>query len=435
MTSSESGVGEGRGEQNVKEISSSRLLYHQKHGNMIFMLPTSSTIPSLVPFEFINRLVEVLESYFGSPLISTKIETNLDTVAMILNEMLDGGVPSFTEPDPMRDLVPYGGLFSKLLAGNSRSRTPKSQEVPWRRAEVRHTNNELFVDLVETLYVIAGSDSSATRTVPSSSAFYTSYSSNSSVSGGSNVRTLLCRAEGTIIVTSHLSGIPKVELTLATGPHKLDYPSFHPCVELDTWRQRPGTVSFIPPDGKHLVASYTLEDKVQPGVVFADIKRGLGVNKDEFEVRVWTNVAKDVKAVEGLSVNVVCDSKLVRGIKNQRVTGGDFHFSDRAVGEWRFPGKVPMGWSATLRGVLQRIEEEELRDEDQDDDDGNVDDKKTASVLFPSHLTLSYNLTGQVPSGTKVHDLRITSTRGLGEGVKPFKGVRYVTRVGEYVVR
>lgn len=393
---------------NVIEISPSRLLFHQKHGTIIFLVPCTSNMPSLVPFEFINRLVEVLEVYFSPPLIPMKIESHLDTTTLILNEMVENGSPCMTDPDPMKELVPIGGLFTKLLGGAS-NKPIMNSPVPWRRSNVRHTNNELFVDLMETMYVIVGKSSTKTRSaLPSTSAFY------SSGSVSSNSKPIVSRAEGAVFVTSHLSGVPEIQLNLSSAKSNSSFetPSFHQCVDLQRYQNSPGTLNFIPPDGKSLIASYTIENSDQ-GLVFADLRTGLGVNKDEFEARVWTLVSREVKSIEQLSINVVC-GKSVKHIKGMRVTAGDFHINETGIGEWRFPGKTQLGWNATLRGALQSDDEQ---------------------IHFPNYLTMNYTLTGQVPSGTKIDSLRIVSTRGLGEGVKPYKGVRYTTRVGEWIVR
>jgi hypothetical protein len=147
----------------------------------------------------------------------------------------------------------------------------------------------------------------------------------------------------------------------------------------------------------------------------------LGPKKDEFEVRVWTLMSKEVKHIENMMLRVVCDPARVRSIKNLRVTNGDFHLGDNGVGEWRFSGKVSLGWTANLRGRLHGPVE----------DTGEIDE----SPVFPRHVELEYTLTGSLPSGIKVQTLRIDSLQGVGEGVKPFKGIRYVTNVGQYIIR
>lgn len=393
------------------EVSSSRVLYHEKIGNMVFLLPCSSTLPVLVPVEFVHRLVEVLEKYFSPPLISVKVENHYDIVSQIINEMLENGLPYVTEPDALQDLVPYGGILSKLLAGPAKSSAVSN--IPWRRSNVRHSNNELFVDLIEKLDVVIPGTKVSSDSKWQSSAYY------SSGGKGGPVKTskpIINRAEGALFITSHLSGIPEIQLSLSL-PSKIIVPAFHPCVDLGKWKEKPGTMLFIPPDGKTLVASYSVDISNQ-GIVFADLRIGLGVNKDEFEARVWTQMSREVKHVEGLVVNVVCDGSRVRTVQGLRVTAGDFHLNESGNGEWRFPGKTPLGWNASVRGVLV----------------GNEGEDEERELLFPRYLTMSYTLSGQVPSGTKVQSLKIVSSRGMGEGVKPYKGVRYVTN-GEITVR
>lgn len=49
--------------------------------------------------------------------------------------------------------------------------------------------------------------------------------------------------------------------------------------------------------------------------------------------------------------------------------------------------------------------------------------------LMPSSATLSFSVKGWLASGIKVESLLIDArkSRGLGEGVKPYKGVKYLT--------
>lgn len=378
-------------------------------------------MPALVPFELIGRIVDTFERFLTPPLIPMKIETSYDTVTLILNEMLDDGYPYLTETDFLKDLVPSSGLISKLTSSVSRN-APQLSTTPWRRSKARHTKNELFVDMVETLYTIVPAPKRKKQAGGggggSGSAFY----SNPSTGSRATTKPLLCRAEGTIFVTSNLSGVPDIRLMLDLAGHVLDFPSFHPCVRFQKWQDSNGTLSFVPPDGKSLLASYTVERSGQ-GIVFADLATELGPKKDEFEVRVWTLMSRDIKTVDNLFVRVVCDGDRARAVKNLRVTSGDFHLGDSGVGEWRFSPRTSLGWNATLRGRLDAPSDEA------------TDDDASDAPIFPTHLELEYSVTGALPSGIKVQSLRIDSLQGVGEGVKPFKGIRYVTNIGQYVVR
>ena len=57
--------------------------------------------------------------------------------------------------------------------------------------------------------------------------------------------------------------------------------------------------------------------------------------------------------------------------------------------------------------------------------------KKAAQnkILMPSSASVSFSVKGWLASGIKVESILLDSrkSRGLGEGVKPYKGVKYLT--------
>jgi hypothetical protein len=50
------------------------------------------------------------------------------------------------------------------------------------------------------------------------------------------------------------------------------------------------------------------------------------------------------------------------------------------------------------------------------------------SSLMPTSATVSFSVRGWLPSGIRVESLNIDPrrSRGLGEGVRPYKGVKYL---------
>lgn len=93
------------------------LLFGVNHANLLFLLTTSSEIEPLLALEFLHRVIDIFEEFLGSPLLSSKIESNYDVVAQLLNEMCDAGAVSTTEGNALRDLVEVEGWVGKLLGG------------------------------------------------------------------------------------------------------------------------------------------------------------------------------------------------------------------------------------------------------------------------------------------------------------------------------
>ncbi|RJE23631.1 hypothetical protein PHISCL_04045 [Aspergillus sclerotialis] len=539
---------------------------------LLFLAISEVDTEPLLVLEFLHRVVDVLEDFVGTPLLSSKLQANYEVVAQLLHEMCDAGIVCNTEPNALQEVVEMPGWMGKLLGGVglSGSSTPlggsnplkqsisssaisQGPAIPWRKSGVRHTSNELYVDIIESL----------------------------SVTIAPSGRLLSALVLGTIAFTAKLSGVPDLLLSLTTpgGQHaiarKIELPVFHPCVRLARWREQPGQLSFVPPDGQFILAGYEvnllpidpdlneaprhMEKIFLPAIV--DIRKSLGPTGADFEVRLTLNTDfPGFSSVPrpgagrggsgtgtpsflggsgggGNSSSPILDevvvtipiSKAVRSVTDMKASRGDAHISPGSeLLEWRVPTKDAgtISGTATLRCTVAGYQP--AVDDDQDDDteeaDANVNllqgyydptattsyqepattttttkrkkkkkktkkSSKTSSsssaaaaaaaaadsdrldasspgpskpqthtppqnqspspssssfsifhpptrktriqqnaMLMPNSASVSFSVRGWLPSGIKVDSLNIDPrrSRGLGEGVKPYKGVKYL---------
>ncbi|KAK0758416.1 hypothetical protein N5P37_008814 [Trichoderma harzianum] len=479
------------------------LVFSLTHSNLLFLATSSTEIEPLLVLEFLHRIVDAFEDFVGAPLLAVKLENNYDVVAQLLTEMCDAGTVSTTEPNALREVVEMEGWVDKLLGSinlpgknplNTNSNTPSliasnTPALPWRRANVRHTSNELYADVVETL----------------------------SVTLAPSGRPLAAFANGTIAFTSKVSGVPDVLVTLSSpsGKHNIggimELPVFHPCVRLNKWNERPGELSFIPPDGRFILAGYEVDllpfTSGKSGSVNSnnlklpvnlEMKTGLGPVGSEFEVRLQTNKifgtpnsssaasqlgrAAGVPGIPGrlssphpgtpsspllddLTVTIPLPED-VRNLSDIRPSRGDASFN-RAEGrlEWHIPAKEisgptsHFGLRCTVVGSLAEDDEGEEFDptgfgfgtdysynepyqstpaakkgKEKQGADDEQDPKRVAQnkILMPSSASVSFSVKGWLASGLKIESIVIDTrkSRGLGEGVKPYKGVKYLTADG-----
>ena len=372
--------------------------------------------------------------------------------------------------------------------------------VPWRRANVRHTSNELYVDIVETLQVIIA---------PSG-------------------RPLSAIANGTIAFTAKVSGVPDLILQLGCPggiSNTISLPVFHPSVRLNRWKERPGELSFVPPDGRFVLAGYEV-DLLGPAALDSfstsnksnagpklnipattSILTSLGSTGTDFEVRLSVNprfagkTASPLPSATGssfprtgglgrgiggsgfgtqgttaaptieeivvhvplpASVKNVADLRISRGPGDAAYAPGDHHI------EWKISGREigilmntdrggGAGATATLRGTVVGVDEDEHLDggpvslsnnpyeyddsqptssyqapsESPNRHDEGADGKriKQNKVLMPSCATVSFSVKGWLASGIKVEGLNVDQkkSKGLGAGVTPYKGVKYLS--------
>lgn len=262
---------------------------------------------------------------------------------------------------------------------------------------MRHTSNELYVDIIESL----------------------------SVTIAPSGRLLSALVLGTIAFTSKLSGVPDLLLSLTApgGQHavarKVDLPVFHPCVRLARWREKPGDLSFVPPDGQFILAGYEVDllpidpdlneppkhmEKIfLPAIV--DIRKSLGPTGADFEVRLTLNTdfpgysGPRPGAARGGSgtgtpsflgtggggsgnssppildevVVTIPISKAVRSVTDMKASRGDAHISPGSeVLEWRVPTKDTgtVSGTATLRCTVagHQVLDDDLVEETEDPD-------------------------------------------------------------------
>jgi AP-3 complex subunit mu len=395
---------------------------------------------------------------------------------------------------------PSNNLAASLKAGSNLNTGPA---IPWRRSNVRHTSNEMYVDILESVSVI----------------FAPSGRPISAVSSGS------------IAFTAKISGVPDLLLMLSapggSSSNKgssisriMKSPVFHPCVRLVRWKDHPGDLSFVPPDGRFVLAGYEVdllpsyvdintlpsrEKLFMPATV--DLQTGLGEKGSDFEARLTLNTdfpgsqmsskstgrtgtstpsfsfggsssgSSNAPTLEAVVVSIPLPPN-VRSVTDLRPSRGEAQFQqfERHI-QWKVPTKdgASVSGTATLVGtVVGPVNTEDVEEEDDDNETSNggtanpllgyydegsanateVSQALTSSkakgvgvgqtsntsavqqrrsqanrALMPRSVSVSFTVRGWLPSGIKVDSLVIDprKSRGLGDGVKPFKGVKYIT--------
>ena len=437
---------------NKISLNSQYYLYrHQDSSLSFYLLCENDASNVLFPQTFVQRLIEAMGDYFGE-LNSTKIEANNDTLTLLLYQMLDDGVPHVTDFNKLRDLVSYKSFLSKILSGattaasKATGRGPTtldlikandtSNDIPWRRNNVRHTNNEMYVDVIETVNVIL---KPVVRKLKLEHTFDSAFYSSSKQHNVDN-HMISGHIDGEISFLSRLTGVPLLELSLNSVGSNVELPNMHRCINRDTWKERRGILSFIPPDGRSTLMKYQVDlNKVGANrqklhtitATSIDTEFICRENSSEFEIRL--HLSQQINKIDFITVEIVCEQEQGQ-VKLNRVTHGDFSARGNGKAEWNLR-QVKSGVSPVFYGSIISKNSDES-DDHGGDDTGDADIKtSTNGYLKPSYIRLIYSHRGPVPSGLKVDSLKIISAKGLGDTVKPYKGVKYITKSGSYIVR
>lgn len=310
-------------------------------------------------------------------------------------------------------------------------------------------------------------------------------------------RPLAAFANGTIAFTSKISGVPDISVCLTTPAGKqmigrmMELPVFHPCVRLARWKESPGELSFIPPDGRCVLAGYGVDLMPASDLsasslrlpVSLDMRTGLGPTGSDFDVRLQINSKAFASGRPGLAgggsqpgtasspqlqeVTVLVPLPAdVRNLPDIRPSKGDANYNPGShVLEWHIPTKLlstttrSFTLRCTILGPRAADDDDEGRDSDSAgfgfgfdydepyqitapvdskgaageglDRDRERDDKRIQQnkILMPTSATVSFSVKGWLASGLKVESmmLNLRKSKGIVDSVKPYKGVKYLT--------
>ncbi|XP_059928490.1 AP-3 complex subunit mu-1 isoform X1 [Gadus macrocephalus] len=354
---------------------------------LFFLSVIQTEAPPLFVIEFLHRVVETFQDYFGE-CSETVIKDNVVTVYELLEEMLDNGFPLATESNILKEMIRPPTILRTMVntltgTSNFEERLPSGQlsTIPWRRSGVKYTNNEAYFDVIEEIDAIV--DKSGT--------------------------TVCAEIQGVIEACVKLTGMPDLTLSFM-NPRLLDDVSFHPCVRFKRWEAE-RVLSFIPPDGNFTLMSYHVNAQnlvaipvyVKQNISF--FESGSGGRLD------LTAGPKQTmgKTVEGLVITIHMPKAVLSA--SLTATQGSYTYDPATkVLVWNIgrlnPQKLP-----NLRGSLS-LQAGAPKPEDN-----------------PS-INIALKIQQLAISGLKVNRLDM-----YGEKYKPFKGVKYVTKAGKFQVR
>ena len=375
--------------------------------------------PPLLIIEFLHRVADTFVIYFGNPADESAVKENFSTAYQLLEEMVDYGWPLTTEPNALTDLIRPPTVMAKIqqaISGGSSSilsealPTGTVSNMPWRKAQVNHPNNEIYIDIVEEVDAILSAQGSVI---------------SSDVSGS-------------IQAQSNLSGVPDLILTF-NDANLIDDCSFHPCVRYSRF-EKDKVVSFVPPDGPFELMRYrvsrdssgnasTAHPCNMPIQVLPQISYGkhLGSNSDvqgsislsvtarSISSLIFSSSRRGPLVIEDVSI-IIPFPKFVR-TASLNVTAGNIIYDEAGkIAKWVI-GKLDEKKRPQLNGTM-------ILEDGNEDMDISMEDGEQPPLLVTWKILLAS------VSGLNVSGLSVT-----GENYKPYKGVRNITRSGTFQIR
>jgi AP-1 complex subunit mu len=232
----------------IHVVSKGYTFVYIRHANIYLVAATRRNSNAMMLLAFLYKLVDVCTEYFRD-VQEESIRDNFVIIYELLDEMMDFGYPQVSESKVLREYITQD--FHVLERPNALP-VAVTNAVSWRSEGIRHSRNEVFLDVVEKVNVL--------------------------IAGNGNV--LRSEIVGKLVMKSYLTGMPNLKLGLndklqfdavaeASGREprgravELEDIKFHQCVRLSRF-ENDRTITFIPPDGTFELMSYRLSTEVKP---------------------------------------------------------------------------------------------------------------------------------------------------------------------------
>jgi len=353
--------------------------------NVFYVSVCMSEVDPLFVIEFLHRAVDIFTDYFSECTEST-IKEHYVLVYELLDELLDNGFPLATESNVLKELIKPPNILRSIansVTGKTNMCTtlPVSSlsNVPWRRAGVKYATNDIFLDLTEEVDAIIAKDGSV----------------------------VTAEIQGYVDGWVRLSGMPDLTLSF-TNPRMFDDVSFHPSVRLRRWEEE-RVLSFVPPDGQFRLLTYHISGSAH-ALLPLTVRHNITFREQQGRMDI-TVVPRQTsgRLLDAVSLDVSMPRSVLSC--NVTTTQGKHSFdpSSRLL-RWDV-GKVDPTRLPNIRGTISL-------------QSGSLPSDGSATI------NVQFNIGQLAVSGIKVNSLDL-----YGEKYKPFKGVKYATRNGNFQIR
>ncbi|KAK3023337.1 hypothetical protein RJ639_043524 [Escallonia herrerae] len=398
--------------------SPTHYLFQIVREGITFLACTQVEMPPLMGIELLAehliKVADVLSDYFGG-LNEDLIKDNFVIVYELLDEMIDNGFPLTTEPNILREMIAPPNIVSKMLSvvtGNSSNMSntlpvATASCVPWRTTDVKHANNEVYVDLVEEMDAIVNRHFGNPReyNVNCRNSFDILLLELHLLEALRRDGILVkCEIYGEVQMNSHLSGLPDLTLSFA-NPSILNDVRFHPCVRFRPWESHQ-ILSFVPPDGQFKLMSYRVK-KLKNTPIY--VKPQLSSDSGTCRINVLVGLRNDPgKTIDSITVQFPLPPCILSADLSSN--HGTVNILANKTCCWSIGG-IPKDKSPSLCGTLM-----------------------LESGLERLHVSPTFQVGFRIMS-VALSGLQIDKLDLKNLPARPYKGFRALTRSGEYEVR
>jgi AP-2 complex subunit mu-1 len=226
-----------------------------RHANIFIVGATRANVNASLVFEYLFQKLRIIKSYLGPKFKDEDVHSNFTLIYELFDETMDYGYPQNCAIESLKLYINLGSLIPILDAPKTTGAQLTAQitgAIDWRREGLRYRNNEVYIDIHETVTLIISQTDQILRS----------------------------EINGRVMMKTALSGMPECKFGLndklimekegeggggAGGKRGVDIDDckFHKCVRLNKFESE-RTITFTPPDGEFDLMTYRVTSPSKP---------------------------------------------------------------------------------------------------------------------------------------------------------------------------
>ncbi|KAM8898060.1 AP-4 complex subunit mu-1 isoform 1-T1 [Spinachia spinachia] len=384
---------------------------HVRQGGLYWVATTTADSSPFTVIEFLNRLAALVKDYCGS-LSEKSVQVNFALIYELLDEVVDYGYIQTTSSDVLKNFIQTEAVCSKPFSlfdltnvGLFGAETQQSKVAPSSAAtrpvqssREQGGKSEIFVDVIERMSVVIGSDGVVMKT---------------DVEGEIRVKCFMPSCSEMRIGLNEEFSIGKSQLRGYGASVRVDECSFHEAVRLDEFNSS-RILRLCPSQGEQTVMQYQLSDELPSAPPFRlhpTIERDSGGR-----LLMYLKLRCDLPP-KSAAINVCVTVPVPRGSVSvsQELSSPDqsaeLKLQSRAI-EWN----IPRFAGGTQLSALFKLDASALG---------------PAPLLEVGPVVLAFELPQLAVTGLQIRFLRLSPVQpGPSQ-----RWIRYVTHSDSYVIR
>ena len=366
------------------------ILAHVQSSDLILLCVIDDEMPALMALDMCFRCLEIFRNYFGNKVDSAVLQRNFVVVYQLMDEVLDNGIPFNTEisllkeviaPPSFTDMIPLWTRKKNALLPTWGSDLTGAQ-VLWRKRGIKHTPNEIYLDVHEHVDAILDA----------------------------NGKAISMEVHGEVTADCALSDMPDLTLMWKNSRLISDV-GLHNSVRYKRWEGE-RVISFVPPDGTFQLMTYRSKENV---VIPLYVQAHVHFNRDGGSVSVMLGLKPGItdKPVEA-RVTIPFGLSLGSSKLDLKATYGNVAIDDaKKTCVWDI-GRLPKeSVNPHLEGKIHFAS-------------GDISAHECAKPC----IQVEWHCIGFLSSGLEVDSLSLSNVN-----YSPFKGVKTLSKGGRFEVR